>query len=201
MWVVRGRDTIPIGRQLHHFSLRRESGISLLFRVVTTDAVVFGPRVDTLISRFESGYPVRYVAATPRKLERVDIIDGRARGRIAGADNQPVDLDVAIPEGSLHAANIDLALAGRLLPVGEILTLSLFLPNVAGVGEAQFRVEGIETVGVEQAWRIRALNLANGLTIWVSQRDRSVLRQTMSGPGGVQVLFDRRALPPPPARP
>jgi hypothetical protein len=201
MWIVRGADTLAVGRQLHFFSVRRESGVALLFRVVITDAAVFGPRIDTLISHLDSGYPVRWVTATPQMTDRIDVTGGRAKGRVTGAGDQPVDLDVAVPEGSLHAANIDLELSRRLLPVGDVLTLHLFIPNAAGGGDAQFRVEGIETIGAEQAWRIRALNLGNRLTLWVSQRDRRILRQTMVGPNGVAVLFDRRPLPAPPPRP
>jgi hypothetical protein len=201
MWIVRGADTLPVGRQVHHFSVRHESAGSLLFRVILTDALVFGPRVDTLVSKLDTGLPVRYVTATPRSTQRVDILDGRARGRVTGSDNQPVDLDLPVREGTIHAGNIDLALQGRLLPVGSVITLRIFLPAPTGGGEVQMRVDGIETIGAEQAWRIRALNLANALTLWISQRDRAVLRQTIVGPGGAQVLFDRRALPSPPQRP
>lgn len=201
MWIVRGADTLPIGRQVHRFSLRRESGAQLLFRVIFTDALMFGPRIDTLVSNLDTELPVRFVSATPRTVERVDIAGGRARGRVNGPDSEPLDLDVAVPDGSIHAANIDLALQRRLLPIGDVLTLRLFLPNASGGGEVRFRVEGVDVIGAERAWRVRALNLANALTLWISQRDRSLLRQTMVGPNNVQVLFDRRDLPTPPARP
>jgi len=198
MWLIRGADTVPIGRQVHRFTVRRESAGSLLFRVIFTDAMLFGPRIDTLISNLASGMPVRYVAATPRSVERVDVLDGRARGRILGPDNQPMDLDLSVPEGAIHAGNIDLDLRSRLLPIGSVLTLRVFLPAPSGGGDVAMRVEAVETVGSHAAWRIRALNLANALTFWISQRDRSLVRQTMMGPGGEQLLLDRRPLPPQP---
>lgn len=201
IWIVRGTDTMPVGRQLHEFRVQEVFGTRLLRRVIFTDAMLFGPRIDTLISNLDTEMPVRYISATPGTLQRVEIAEGRARGRVNGADGAAIDLDAAVPDGSVHAANVDLALRRRLLPVGSVVTLPLFIPSASGSGAVHFRVEGVEVVGTERAWRIRTLNLANDLTLWISQRDRLLLRQTMVGPNGVQVLFDRRALPPPPARP
>lgn len=201
MWIIRGTDTVPVGRQIHQLSLRRESGVTLLFRVVATDAPLFGPRIDTIISQNDTGLPVRSVVVTPWATERVDVIGGRARGRITGPDNVVVDLDVKVPEGTIHMANIDLALRQRLLPLGGILTLRVFIPAPGGGGEIQMRVEGVEAIGTEWVWRIRALNLANALTLWISQADRSLVRHALVGPNGAELLFDRRPLPALPSRP
>ncbi len=201
MWLVRGADTVAVGRLIDQLTTRTESGITLRHRVLTTDAAVFGPRIDTVISRLDTGMPVRYVSATPQGTEGVDVTGGRARGRLTGPTGNPVEVDVAMPDSTINAVDIDIALRGRLLYLGTTIPLTVFVPPLASVGVVEMRVEGEDQIGGVRTWRVRALNLANEATFWISQRDRSVRQQTIRvGPDAV-LLFDRRPLPPPPVRP
>lgn len=201
MWLIRGTDTVAVGRLLDRREQRAEGGRPVHVRTMTTDALVFGPRVDTIVADLATGMPIRHVGRAPRANERVEVQDGRATGQVANPDGTTRAVDVMLPVGTVHAANLDLVLRARLLRFGEVIPLSVFVPSLGSVGTVGVRVEGEEVVGTERAWRLRAVNLANDATYWVSQRDRSLLRHVMTGPNGLRLLFDRRTLPAPPGAP
>lgn len=201
MWLIRGTDTVAVGRMLDRREQRREGEQQVHVRTVTTDALLFGPRVDTIVADLATGMPIRHVGRAPRGAERISVREGRATGQVTNPDGSTIQVDVALPVGTVHAANLDLVLRARLLRFGDVIPLSVFVPALGVVGTVGVRVEGEEVVGTERAWRLRAVNLANDATYWVSQRDRTLLRHVMTGPNGVRLLFDRRTLPAPPGAP
>jgi hypothetical protein len=157
--------------------------------------------VDTVVSRLDTGALLRYVGVTPRGTDRVDVVNGRATGTASGPGGTSVVIDLSLPDSTVLATNLDLVLRSRLLYVGDIVAVRLFVPPLLSVGVAEMRVEAEPLIDGERTWRLAATNLDNKVTYWISQRSRLLLRQTMLGPNGALLLLDRRRIPPPQPRP
>lgn len=201
IWVIQGNDTLPMGRLIDSIAVQSQRGLAVVHRVLWTDAPVFGPRVDTVVSRLDTGALVRYVGITPRGTDRVDVVNGRARGTATGPGGTPVVVDLPLPDSTVLATNLDLVLRSRLLYVGDIVAVRLFVPPLLSIGMAEMKVEAEPFIDGERTWRLATRNLDNKVTYWISQRSRLLLRQTMIGPNGTLLLIDRRPLPPPQPRP
>lgn len=201
IWVVQGNDTLPMGRLIDSITVQRNRGVPLVHRVLWTDAPIFGPRVDTVVSRLDTGALLRYVGVTPRGTDRVDVVNGRATGTASGPGGTSVVIDLSLPDSTVLATNLDLVLRSRLLYVGDIVAVRLFVPPLLSIGVAEMRVEAEPVIDGERTWRLAATNLDNKVTYWISQRSRLLLRQTMLGPNGALLLLDRRPIPSPQPRP
>lgn len=201
IWVVQGNDTLPMGRLIDSIALRNERGVAVVHRVLWTDAPIFGPRIDTVISRTETGALLHYVGITPRATDRVDVVNGRARGTATGPGGTPVVVDLALPDSTVLATNLDLVLRSRLLFVGDIIPVRLFVPPLLSIGMVAMKVEAEPFIDGERTWRVAATNLDNKVTYWISQQSRLLLQQTMIGPNGTLLLMNRRPIPPPQPRP
>lgn len=194
VWMVRGRDTLPVGRVIDAITFVHDTAGLLVHRVYRSEVAGSVMRVDTMVDRLDGFRPIRAAAViADTGVSAISFANHRVVGTIYTPLGRRREIDLAFPDGAVQGASFDLILRSQLLTTGDTVRRVVFAPVVTAFTRSMVVVEGSEVVGDRRTWRLRGTASGAVATFWVDQSTRALVRQAIVMPGGATLLFDRRA--------
>jgi hypothetical protein len=193
VYMVSGSDTTAVGYVIDAISFGNHHGTPAIIRRYTSESTILGSRSDTLIDARATFEPLAVKSWTDRGAEQLEFGSERVTGTIWIADGSEVQVDEELPSGAINAASFDLVLRASDLEVGVEYERQAFVAPIRAVLTLRAHVSGTDEVAGQQCWRVEVEFAGMPVTFWVSQTDRSLVRQEMVIRPDAVILFDSPA--------